>query len=275
MDMDVYAPPKAPLVDPTSPPGSGLWLGVPADLGPLGVFTRSLRVFAEHFGLILGVYAVVHAPHEAVTLALAFGGSAASRPKGNEILSGAVSFGLDSLAGPIVLIALLARAREPEAAGLLTAALRFGLRRWWAVLRANTAAALFIWLGMLCTAVPGVILAVRYAVVTPVAVLEAESSPRVRSTDLTRGHGWRVLATLLVTHLPVYAVLLLLANLLSPRHRWYATVHTWYFTLAFDLLRLMAGGFLTVCALVLYISLRQSAEPGWPPTPDPTRPSPP
>ena len=51
-------------------------------------------------------------------------------------------------------------------------------------------------LGLLLLVVPGIILAVRYALAVPAAVLEdrGPAAALARSMQLTRGHGWRIFA---------------------------------------------------------------------------------
>ena len=73
-------------------------------------------------------------------------------------------------------------------------AIAVGLRTWGRLLAARFVAGLFILLGLVAFVVPGVVLLVRYALLSPVVVLEGETGPgaRRRSAELARGRRWQI-----------------------------------------------------------------------------------
>lgn len=70
-------------------------------------------------------------------------------------------------------------------------AIRVGVHNWWRLFAARFIAGLFIIAGLIAFIVPGIILAIRYALLDPVVVLEGAgvSESRTRSTQLVRGKG--------------------------------------------------------------------------------------
>jgi uncharacterized membrane protein len=78
-------------------------------------------------------------------------------------------------------------ARYPEAMAV-------GFRNWGRLFAARFVAGLLIVLGLVALIVPGIILAVRYALLDPVVVLEGASTSeaRSRSVALTLGARWQI-----------------------------------------------------------------------------------
>jgi hypothetical protein len=73
-------------------------------------------------------------------------------------------------------------------------ALRSGLGHWGRLFGARFVAGLLIVLGLLALVVPGVVLAVRYALIDQVVVFEGAGATvaRRRSAELVKGRVWRI-----------------------------------------------------------------------------------
>lgn len=72
-------------------------------------------------------------------------------------------------------------------------AIAFGLRAWARLFVARLAAGVLIGLAMLLLVVPGLVLAVRWALLNPVVLFDDDgaSNPRARSAELVKGYGWQ------------------------------------------------------------------------------------
>lgn len=73
---------------------------------------------------------------------------------------------------------------------------RAGLHHWWRLFTARLVASLFIFVGLICFVVPGIILAIKYMLIDEAVVLEGGDAhdSRWRSGVLTHGKGWLLLA---------------------------------------------------------------------------------
>ena len=73
-------------------------------------------------------------------------------------------------------------------------AMAVGVKKWFALFAARFIAGILISLGALLLIVPGVMLAVRYALLDPAVVLEDKgiSASRARSVTLTAGRRWEI-----------------------------------------------------------------------------------
>jgi hypothetical protein len=86
------------------------------------------------------------------------------------------------------------RGRSPSPA----ASLRYGASRLGPLLIASIFTGVMIFGAALLFAIPGLILAVRWALVAPVVIAEKGVDPRARSAELTAGHRWGVFGLLLL-----------------------------------------------------------------------------
>ncbi len=124
---------------------------------------------------------------------------------------------IDSIFGPLSLGAVI-YALDRRWQGLHVGyfeALRGGLKNWIPLFFTLFVAELLVGLGCLLLIVPGIILAVRYAFVGIVVILENRqgSSARSRSSDLVRG---RMLAVLGVAVLPYVPIMIFVGVLYVP-----------------------------------------------------------
>ena len=210
----VIAPPDAswnPYAAPTSSLADDAWgttgaIDVPPSV--LGKFVLAFRLLGGNLALfsllVLTVWLPINVFIESIE---------ANAAPGQE---GFASFQLNSMAqgifGPIsigAMIFALDRLMRGERV-TYAQALMAGLGTWGRLILANLVAGFLIILGYLCLIIPGIILQIRYSLLNTVVVLEPDSPPRPRSTELTRGKGWRIffagLLFLVVYLLPVFAV---------------------------------------------------------------------
>ena len=87
-------------------------------------------------------------------------------------------------------------------------AMAVGLKKWFALFAARFIANIFISLGFLLLIVPGIMLALRYALLDPAVVLEDKgiSASRARSTTLTAGRRWEILGAVVLLFLGLIVV---------------------------------------------------------------------
>jgi hypothetical protein len=122
---------------------------------------------------------------------------------------------VETFFGPIIAASVhwsLAERMEGRRPGYL-GAMRAALHHWGRLFGARLVAQLIVLLGLLALIVPGLVLAVRFALIDPVVVLEGAgvTAARVRSEKLVRGQSWQVFLALLLAQ----AVALVAAMLLS------------------------------------------------------------
>jgi hypothetical protein len=188
---EVFAPAEGPIDAPTT-------------FG--GKLAQGFQLFFGNFPLIAGVVLTVWFPAN-LLIELAFFGredtsDAMARMQLNNVA--------EVLLGPIVngaLIGLLAQRMNGRKVGY-GAAMGVGLRNWGRVFAARFFASLLIIVGLIALIVPGIILAVRYALIDEVVVLEGVAGPevRARSTELVRGQGWQIVFTTVLLFATLIAV---------------------------------------------------------------------
>jgi hypothetical protein len=84
------------------------------------------------------------------------------------------------------------RGRSPSPA----ASISYGLSRAGPLLAAAIFTGILIGGGMLLFVIPGIILAVRWCLISPVVIAEKDVDPRARSAELTAGHRWALFGLL-------------------------------------------------------------------------------
>lgn len=180
-------PYRAPDWD-QSPPGSAE--GIPPTPG--GKLGRAFGLLSADLPLLAAVTLTVQLPVNVVIQYATYDGA---EPDFRNALRLAGLLG--ALFGPISTAAVVA-VIAGRLAGQPTdysAALAVGLRCWGRLFVARFVAGILILLGMLLLVIPGLVLAVRYALIDPVVVLEGlgATDARQRSRELVRGKGWEIL----------------------------------------------------------------------------------
>jgi hypothetical protein len=233
-------------------------------------FRQAWRLFTGHFGLVLAVTLSVMAPVNLIVNALSYYVLEADDLSSYWCLTSLA----ETVAGPLCAAALIfafARSRRGELT-TFGEAMAGGARVWFKVIVAWIIPGILMALGLVALIVPGVVLAVRYALITPVVVLEEDVSigqARHRSTALVRGVGWQLFAAALLSFLAVMAFAALAG---VPALWWDAMWISWVGDCAID----VAFAFVTALLFVYYADAvereRQTASPGDVPLAEPVPP---
>jgi hypothetical protein len=187
-DWNPYNPSSVPL----SGEGAGdlAALTVPSSL--FGKFGLAFRLLGENFVLFTFLILTVWLP---ANIAIDF--YLFDIPEDQQF---SASLRLNSLVGAIVgpisigaVIFTVGQLMKGERIGY-PEAIGVGFRNWGRLFFANFFAGIFIWLGFIALIAPGVILMIRYALLNPVVVFEHAWAPRQRSTEMTAGRRFSILA---------------------------------------------------------------------------------
>lgn len=157
----------------------------------LSVLTRAVRIFFQNLGLISTV--VLPVSLSGFVVALSLWGEDWTEVANLRVQS-SMALLAQALIDAAVLVAL-DRRRQGIPVNPLSA-IGGGLRKWFSLCMSRAVASLFVGVGLLALVVPGVLLALRFSLLTPVVVLEGVSgrSALSRSSALTKGHRWKTLA---------------------------------------------------------------------------------
>jgi hypothetical protein len=178
-------------------------------LGPL--LDDAVGILRRHLGTALLLAAMVVVPVELLINGIGLGQLTSSYDdapsNGAAVFSSLVAVLITTplVMGMLVRLVLDDAAGEPVSA---SRCIRTGLDVFAALVFTVLLAMIGIVVGLVAFVIPGVFLAVRWAVVAPVVVLERTSGPAAlsRSWELVRGNGWWVLGTLVVLSLLVGVV---------------------------------------------------------------------
>lgn len=181
--------------------------GEPSDVAVGRVLSRAWTVFTNNFVVFFVTTLVVSLPN--LLIETAGTASATANPS-------AVLWKM-GIAFPLVLIlntigeAVIVYGAFQDLRGQpvhLGEALRKGLARFFPILGLAIVSSIGIAIGVLLLVVPGVILAIMWSVALPVCVLEqlGPTSSLGRSSELTKGHRWKILGIV---------ILLVIANVLG------------------------------------------------------------
>ncbi len=186
------------------------------------ILDQCFRLYSQNFTLVLGLVAVTYGPFWIfVTAAMFTGGNYWLIALESEEPSPAM---LAIFFGAVILVVLVWQlVIQPLTTGALTTAIskrylneevsigqaykttwkRFGTLLW-----SYIVVGLFIMLGMFLCIVPGIILMICFAALTPVIMLEDQNSAdsRSRAWQLLEGYRWKAFAVLLILWLITVAV---------------------------------------------------------------------
>jgi hypothetical protein len=154
--------------------------------------SRSLSIWSRNVAFFLGVSLVAYLP----MLALSTGIPTSLGEWGiwylGFILTGILSLVVKGLVTYSVLEQL--RGRRPPA----TESLARGLSKAGPLFAAAFLTGIFLFGAALALVVPAIVLAVRWALLSPVVVAEGEVDPRERSAQLTAGHRWAIFGVMIL-----------------------------------------------------------------------------
>jgi hypothetical protein len=155
-----------------------------------GAISRSLTVWGRNLPFFFAVSLVAYLP----MLLMAPGVPTSGTGWGLYLIGFILSVVLSYVATGLMTYAVLEqlRGRSPSPATSIS----FGTARAGPLLAAAIFTGLMIGGAMLLLVIPGVILAVRWALVAPVVIAEKDVDPRARSAELTAGHRWALFGLL-------------------------------------------------------------------------------
>jgi hypothetical protein len=231
-----------PIPDPDQLPGIR-----PFDFGD--VLTTTLKLFTRHFWLIIKIVFVIVAPFEifkATTFANAAGDG---QTKALTLVLAAICNVLIAPALIYALMSVLQTGTTPS----VQESYRWGVTK---LVRFSVCAALAYFIqgiGYILCIIPGIILALKYAVVYPVAILENGRISRTfsRSDELTRGSKLEIFGTWIV-------IGLLLLIVMFPVNVVQESAHSELVNVVGNIVIDIAEQVTTVLSLVIYLSLLQT-----------------
>jgi hypothetical protein len=206
------------------------------------IFRTALHVYARMPLLFVFLAGIVVVPYEVVVLLLQHGKGSVSAPTELILLLVAVALVGPTIAALEVQVLLsLGDGEHPRLADVF----RRGLAVLPVVAAAEIIAGIGTAIGFLCLIIPGVVLALRWAVVSQAAAVEHTDWPTAirRSGELVRGNYMRVFGMLLIV-----AVLNLIAGSLTGKHVSGAVIGIF--------VAILAQSFSTLLTSLLYFDLR-------------------
>ncbi len=224
------------------------------------VLSPTLEIFVRRFFLIAKVVVVVFAPLEILQHTAVYTPRISIGTAGVTVL---LALFCNAIVAPALIYAL-ATAIQTGEAPTLSECYAVGLRRVGSILLCGLITSLLVCLGLIVFIIPGLIAAVGYFVVYPVATLNPGGLSEVlsKSWEITKGYRFRILATCIVLVLLSSAGGIVLGRIASGI---LAAVSPG--EMAFWLLRagISLGGdifrqLFTVLSLVTYLSLLKSKE---------------
>lgn len=163
---------------------------------------------------------------------------------------------LGALVIPAAMYGLIGRLRGGRVPAL-GECLRWGGRQWLRMFGYNLAVEITIALYGALLIVPGVMAMVRLVFVSAIVAIEADREPRplARSSDLSKGHRWRIFFVLL----PVMVIQLVFTFLVLGRVE--GLLHSRIALAVGDALFSVGGQWMTAIELLLYLGLIEAVKP--------------
>lgn len=168
------------------------------------ILDRSFRLYAQNFSLMIGLTAIVQLPIMIFTVGMPLLQGANPLVGVLAALVGLIALAISGLIVTPWVTASATKAVSERFLGnqiAVMSALKFGGRYILRLVLIQLVVTLIVFVGMLLCVVPGIIWALSYSLVIPVAVLENSSSGgiiRQRSWDLVKGSRWKVFAVLAI-----------------------------------------------------------------------------
>ncbi|HEV7858310.1 MAG TPA: hypothetical protein VGO91_06740 [Pyrinomonadaceae bacterium] len=249
-----YAPQHPPYVADAVPADNISALDIRPFNGINAVISPTIDVFKNNLWLITKIVLVIFAPYEIVK-ALSF----------RDIVnweSAVVIFFLGvvckTLAAPALIYALMTKLTTGVAPGL-NESYRWGLSRMGRIIPASFLAWILEALGTICLIVPGILLALSFETVGPIATLEDHSPVDVlkRSYHLTKGYRGRIFGAGIVIGLLISVVsipITMLAAIIG------GGTQFWLLTAVGSMLIDVVNAATIILSLMIYLSLMRSVQ---------------
>jgi hypothetical protein len=161
----------------------------------IAIFSEAFRLLRRHFVLFTAIILTVWLPGNILLNYLAY------HIKGTDDTSFLglmkTSTWIEAIFGPLYSSALVYALSEIKSGRSVKyrQAMAVGLSKWGSLFAARFVAGIFIGLGLLALIIPGIVVAVRYAFLDAVVVLEESkvaTNARTRSALLTDGRRWQI-----------------------------------------------------------------------------------
>lgn len=250
--------PRSDAWNPYAPPSTTLGGGseemaevIATPPSMLGKFALAFRLLGSNLALFGGILLTVWLPANLVIESIQFGAAEGDQVGATIRLNNV----LQGVFGPIAEGALIfALASRMLGQGVsYREAMAVGFRKWGSLFVANCVAGLLILLGLVALIVPGILLAVRYSLLDSVVVLEQGREPRARSTDLTRGRGWQILAARLL----FFAIFIPASSAAGYALGQFEALDTFWVNVALDCVFDIARALSTIVLFLFYWEARQ------------------
>lgn len=210
-------------------------------------FSNAFGIFFSNFRLLGSIVLIVQLPGILLSYAPFLGSDAASHQarRAYYLIAFVAALFLGALSSCAVIYAVWKILRGEGVT--IGEALRDGVRVWPKLVLARIVAGVLVALGLIAFIIPGVVLAIRWALIDCVVVMEFADSPTAlrRSAGLTRGNRWKISGTWLLWVVCVGFVLMVV----------YAPVafaKSILFAIAGDVIIAFAGAILTIIFFLYY-----------------------
>ncbi|WP_422928514.1 YciC family protein [Singulisphaera sp. PoT] len=167
---------------------------------------EAFKLFGGNLGLISMIILTIWLP---ANLLIYFLESRTFDPESGRSLAGLANI-VEGLFGPICVGAVIHLVSQRMAGHRVTygEAMGVGLRNWTQLFGTRLLTGLFIILGLIALIVPGIILALRFALIDPIVILEGRSGREAqkRSQNLTTGYKLQIFLGGILSVLPIFIV---------------------------------------------------------------------
>lgn len=240
---------------------------VPQDRKVTNIFQKiseSVRLLIKHWGLFSLIVLTVWLPGTVAIKYFSFYVYPAAGELETIAREVRLSNSFEAIAGPIYIGALIYALSELKQGHSVTypQAISFGVRRWGRLFAARFWVGLLVLLGLVCFVVPGIVLALQFALIDSVATLERVNSTvaRKRSYTLTRGKRWQILGAVVLTIVGVLITLSLIAVVLYLPVTLAGQTDNFWVAIVYDCIASVLLSILTILLFLFYWEARSQEQ---------------
>ena len=168
-------------------------------------FSEAMGLLGRHLGLFTAIILTVWLPGNVLVNYVAY-----NMAEGSEVGIVRLSMWIEGIFGPIYIGALVYALFEIKSGRSVAykEAMAVGFKKWGSLFAARFAAGLLMALGLVAFVIPGVMVAVRYALVDAAVIVEGKgaSASLSRSVQLTAGRRWQIFGAAVSFFLPLMAL---------------------------------------------------------------------
>ncbi len=176
-------------------------------IGP--IFTKSWSIYAANFVAFTLVAIVIALPHQ-------LGGDAQTVVGALRSFVAAIVGVILEFVGQAVILYGAFQAMRGRSV-IIGDAIRRGFARFWSIVGVSILVSLGIFVGLILFIVPGIILALRWAVALPACVVEnlGPLAAMRRSAELTKGHRWQIFGMFVLIMLVFFVAFAIIGGLIG------------------------------------------------------------